>query len=266
MLFVIEALLLISVYLEQDHSTVEGLQLDMALKSVDDYYLGCREEMAKRVETEYLKKDCDGSPEFKEAWEEAKKKALNDNLIIKHENSIAIYVYTNPEIKIYDKFNNDTRNGKQNYTDMTYKWYSLQFLLTEAIKILKKTQSKCFTTFRGTKLVFNEIALPVIRFGSFTSSSFNRDLAKRFGSKSCFEIYTCEGANVTKYSRLNYEQEVLIPPYEQFKVTAVRTRIYQKDLWCETVINLESCGMKSKLNCALFKNTPKTITKYYGLR
>ncbi|XP_067221117.1 erythroblast NAD(P)(+)--arginine ADP-ribosyltransferase-like [Chanodichthys erythropterus] len=264
MLLIIEALLLISSALGQDHRDAgEEHKLDMAPNSVDDYYYGCRENMAKNVKEKYLNEKCDNSEfeknQFKKAWDVGKK-AL-DQKISKHDtlkcNFIAIYVYTNTpdtaDTKIYDKFNNDARNGKQNYKDGTYKWYSLQFLLTEAIEILRKKQNRCFNTFRGTKLTFNGFAFPTIRFGSFTSSSLDRNIAKRFGNKSCFEIYTCLGADVTEYSRLPYEKEVLIPPYEKFKVIAVRTRIYQKDLWCETVFTLQSSGTRSELNCALCK-------------
>ncbi|XP_048017886.1 NAD(P)(+)--arginine ADP-ribosyltransferase 2-like [Megalobrama amblycephala] len=254
MLLIIEALLLISSALGRDHRDAveeKTFPLDMALNSVDDYYLGCREEMAKYVK-KYLNEECGKNVEFKNAWEEGKKKVLKHDTL-KLDNSVAIYVYTDTDFKIYDKFNNATRNGKQKYIAKTYKWYSLQFLLTETIQILRKKQNRCFKTFRGTKLIFNGTAFTTIRFGSFISSSLDRNIAKRFGSKSCFEIYTCLGANVTEYSRLPYEKEVLIPPYETFNVTAVTTRIYQKDLWCETVYTLKSFGMKSELNCALCK-------------
>ncbi|KAL1278821.1 hypothetical protein QQF64_025494 [Cirrhinus molitorella] len=70
-----------------------------------------------------------------------------------------------------------------------------------------------------------------IRFGSFTSSSLELKVAQDFGNKSCFEIKTCEGADVIKYSKYPEQKEVLIPPYEKFKVTAVKTRKYHKNLW-----------------------------------
>ncbi|ROK79790.1 NAD(P)(+)--arginine ADP-ribosyltransferase 2, partial [Anabarilius grahami] len=251
--------------------------LDMAPNSVDDSYYGCRENMANKVKTEYLNEECGKNPEFKKAWEKGKENAFKKHDTLKLDNSVAIYVYTDtpdksntpdrPDTKkIYAQLNNAARNGKQKYKDGTYNWYSLQFLLTEAIEILREKQNRCFKTFRGTKLKFNEITFPSIRFGSITSSSLHRYIAEGFGRKSCFEIYTCLGADVTEYSRLPHEKEVLIPPYETFKVTAVRTKQYQKDLWCDTVFTLKSFGMKSELNCALFEKPAKNITKHYGVR
>ncbi|XP_056091586.1 ecto-ADP-ribosyltransferase 4-like [Rhinichthys klamathensis goyatoka] len=271
MLLIIEALLLILAALGQDHSAakVEGpiYPLDMALNSVDDQYKGCTGKMERLVKTKYLKKELDNSNDFRNAWKLSEKNISFWNIAskLKRTHKIAISVYTHPTSKIYLKFNNDTRNGKQNYTDMTYKWYSLQFLLTDAIQILKKTQNACFKTFRGTNVIFNGNVSTEIRFGSFTSSSEYRSRAKVFGNVSCFEIYTCEGANVTKYSKVSYEGEVLIPPYEKFMVTAVKTRGEQKGLWCDTVNTLNSTGTRSDLNCALFKKPSKTKTKYYAL-
>ncbi len=45
---------------------------------------------------------------------------------------------------------------------------------------------------------------------------------------------------------------MLIPPYEKFKVTAVKTK-GQEGAWCDTVFVLNSTGTRSDLNCALFK-------------
>lgn len=227
--------------------------LDMAVNSVDDDFKGCRENMANLVKTEYLQKELNNSAEFNKAWkkglEHGQKDYSKDNLTSNH--SVAIYVYTDD--MVFRDFNNDTRYGKQNYTNDTYKWHSLHFLLAKAIQILKETQDKCILTYRNTKVKFNEsVKNTTVRFGQFASSSYNPNRAKFFGNVSCFEIYTCYGANVTKYSRLPREQEVLIPPYEMFKVTDVKSIRDEKDLRCETVYTLNSTGTQSDLNCTLF--------------
>ncbi|KAK7168288.1 hypothetical protein R3I94_002365 [Phoxinus phoxinus] len=258
MLLIIEALLLILAALGQDHRTAAApagqiYPLDFALNSVDDQYDGCTGKMADLVNTGYLEKDKSASAEFNQTWQESEEKAnkAEDNLQQIH--SVAIHVYTNKDSKVYSNFTSATRTDKQQYKEGTFKWYSLHFLLTEAIQILKKTHNRCYVTYRGTNVEF-DVQSKEVRLSSFSSSSLDRKIIQGFGNKSCFEIYTCEGANLTKYSKYPDEKEVLIPPYETFKVTAVMKRTDQPDLWCETVFVLNSTGSRSKLNCLLFNS------------
>ncbi|XP_067226763.1 NAD(P)(+)--arginine ADP-ribosyltransferase 2-like [Chanodichthys erythropterus] len=254
MLLITEALLLIFAALGQDHRGSAGqiFPLDMAPNSVDDQYKGCVENMKHLVETKLLEKEKSQSEhEFAKLWEEGvhEAKTPEDNLSKNH--SVAAYVYTHSS-PLYEFFNNDVRSQKQKYKDKTFKWYSLHFLLTDAIQILKKTQNRCYFTYRGTIEEFDKNVLNKdVRFGSFTSSSLYQSVALGFGTKSCFKIKTCEGADVSHYSILPSEKEVLIPPYEKFKVVAVNTRKGQKDLWCDTVFILHSSGTRSDLNCAV---------------
>ncbi|XP_067310515.1 erythroblast NAD(P)(+)--arginine ADP-ribosyltransferase-like [Pseudorasbora parva] len=250
MLLIIEALLIISAALGQDHRVAadkEPYPLDMAVNSTDDEYDGCTENMTRLVETEYLKRELAMSKSsFKEAWQEAEIKHRKPENNLTRNHSIAMYVYT--DRKVYFVFNNDTHHGKHSYTNKTYEWYSLYFLLTKAIQILKQTQDKCIVSYRNTNVKFNKNVLnTIVRFGSFTSSSYNFKNKTIFGNVSCFEINTCYGANVSKYSKLPHEKEVLIPPYEMFRVTNIKSR---SD--CETVYTLNSTGKQSDLNCALF--------------
>ncbi|XP_026095709.1 NAD(P)(+)--arginine ADP-ribosyltransferase 2-like [Carassius auratus] len=266
MLLIIEALLLISAALGKDHrAAVKGkiFPLDMANNSVDDQYENCRDRMAEKVEKVFLNKEKNNSPGFKIAWEKAGSFVKNHDNLSKN-NLIALYVYS--DSNVYTHFNPDTRSGNKQYQQQTYKWYSLHFLLTEAVQILKtKEQNACYHTYRRTKVEFSKDVLnKEVRFGQFASSSINRDKgAKIFGTVSCFEIYTCEGADITKYSKLGHEKEVLIPPYEKFKVTAVKRRTNEPKLWCETVYVLKSTGTRSDLNCALFKKPAKTMMKSF---
>ncbi|XP_077080638.1 uncharacterized protein LOC143732999 [Siphateles boraxobius] len=260
MLLIIEALLLISAVLGQDHRTDVDEEpifpLDMEEKSVDDLYVGCKKNMSDLVKTELLEKELNNSPTFKTVWQNGEENATipNDsNLTWNH--SVAIYVYTNSGFELYKDFNNAVRTDKQNYEDKTFTWYSLFFLLAEAIQILKEVQNVCKLTYRGTNVTFyNDVLNKEVRFGQFASSSLDRTEATLFGDKSCFEIKTCEGADVEKYSSFPEEEEVLIPPYEKFKVTDIKKRADNADLWCDTVYILESTGVRSDLNCAFFRN------------
>ncbi|XP_051952824.1 NAD(P)(+)--arginine ADP-ribosyltransferase 2-like [Xyrauchen texanus] len=252
MLLIIEALLLFLAALGQDHRAAAGqiFPLDMALNSVDDSYYGCSKKMAHLVNTKYLTKEIKNSYAFKTSWQLGQYFVNFPHGYLTRNHLIAIYVYS--DNYVYRDFNLDTRKGKNQFKHKTYKWYSLHFLLTEAIQILNKAQRKCYFTYRGTNVEFNKYVLnKEVRFGSFTSSSLDRNIARNFGAKSCFEIYTCKSADVTIYSKYPHEKEVLIPPYEKFIVTAVRTKTYQPNLWCDTVYILKSSGKRSDMNCAL---------------
>ncbi|ROL42414.1 NAD(P)(+)--arginine ADP-ribosyltransferase 2 [Anabarilius grahami] len=250
MLLIIEALLFLAA-LRQDHRAAAEetvYPLDMAPDSVDDRYYGCEKIMADLVNKKYLAMEKNNSPNFKAAWIIADKKTSKLNIFSKlsTQHKIAIKVCADDNVR--SEFSHDTRTGRQSYKDNTYKWYSLHFLLTEAIQILKKKENKCFDTFRGTNDKF-DYQSGEVGFGSFASSSLNRERAKRFGRVSCFEIHTCEGAEVTKYSRYPDEKEVLIPPYEKFNVV-VKTKTDDPNLWCETVYILKNSGIRNELNCA----------------
>uniref|UniRef100_A0AAV2KKJ9 NAD(P)(+)--arginine ADP-ribosyltransferase n=1 Tax=Knipowitschia caucasica TaxID=637954 RepID=A0AAV2KKJ9_KNICA len=69
-----------------------------------------------------------------------------------------------------------------------------------------------------------------------------------FGRESCFYIETCYGANIENYSRLG-ESEVLIPPYEKFKVIDIAEKSYKEFKDCKTIFVLKNADKLSKLNC-----------------
>nr|XP_055036565.1 NAD(P)(+)--arginine ADP-ribosyltransferase 2-like [Misgurnus anguillicaudatus] len=225
----------------------------MAENSVDDQYNGCAADMNNLVENEnYLNKERKANIGFKNAWGEGQKRTKDKQLkTLTRNHLIAIYVYTGVKGGLHKKFNQDVRTGREKYKNNKFSWYTLYFWLTRAIQTLKKTQNGCISTYRRTSVTFDGVNNKEIRFGSFASSSLERDVGHTFGNESCFEIETCYGADVTDYSWYRDQKEVLIPPYEKFKVTDIRKG--KKDDWCKTVFVLNSTGIKSNLNCKLCK-------------
>ena len=94
-----------------------------------------------------------------------------------------------------------------------------------------------------------------MRFGGFASSSRRTNL-KGFGNTSCFEIKTCYGAYIKKYSVLKHKEEVLIPPYETFKIME---KIEGRDniLTCDVLYKLTSTETKTNLNCKVASQQSK---------
>lgn len=83
-----------------------------------------------------------------------------------------------------------------------------------------------------------DISNKQVRFGSFTLASDKRSLER---SCTCFQVNTCFGADVSHYSALETNYQVLIPPYEVFKVSRVHLDVTED---CNITYKLES-----NLNC-----------------
>ncbi|MGH0118524.1 UNVERIFIED_CONTAM: hypothetical protein FKN15_015202 [Acipenser sinensis] len=194
-----------------------AILMDLAEESLDDQYIGCRNEMLKTVEETHLPSELNRDAEFQSAWKRAGKE-MGERIQTKlnSEQATAIYVFTMNAV--YKEFNRAVRTGGTNYTEFPFK--ALHFHLTDALKTLKSMKPKCYEVFRGvknhTKVVGN-----IVRFGQFTSTSVNKSVAERFGKETLFTIRTCLGASIKKYSAYSNEKEVLIPPFEKFKVMEV---------------------------------------------
>uniref|UniRef100_A0A6Q2XZ96 NAD(P)(+)--arginine ADP-ribosyltransferase n=1 Tax=Esox lucius TaxID=8010 RepID=A0A6Q2XZ96_ESOLU len=229
------------------------LPLDMAPDSVDDKYdkeSSCRDLMYEKVNTVYLPDEKKANPEFNSSWmkaeDEWEKSGGHPDLT--KEQFIAIYMYTNQSPSIYSDFNRNVSKGKSVYGTASFPYHSLHFYLTDAIRALKKG---CEKTFRRTKVDFNHQS--EFRFGRFASSS-HKDNLLSYGNVSCFSIKTCYGAYLEPYTATKGEEEVLIPPYEVFKVTNVQQNPPKNETLgdCKVVYTVESIGVQSNLNCKLF--------------
>ncbi|MGH0184994.1 UNVERIFIED_CONTAM: hypothetical protein FKN15_016544 [Acipenser sinensis] len=173
--------------------------------------------MLKTVQETHLPSELNRDAAFQSAWKRAGKEMGERNQTkLSSEQATAIYVFTMNAV--YKEFNRAVRTGGTNYTEFPFK--ALHFHLTDALKTLKSMKPKCYEVFRGvknhTKVVGN-----IVRFGQFTSTSVNKSVAEHFGKETLFTIRTCLGASIKKYSAYSNEKEVLIPPFEKFKVMEV---------------------------------------------
>lgn len=215
----------------------------MSEKAVDDMYFGCTEQMTN----ENKDKDERGR-KFDECIEKAKK-TKHEGLHTKHIQALCTYTSDG----LYGDFNTAVREGKDKYLDKNFRYNSLHFWLTDAIQILNKDLSrtkKCLTVYRRTTVKFIGEENKIIRLGSFSSTSHRTDLTD-FGKETCFVIETCLAAYVADYSSYNQE-EVLIPPYETFKITKKIENNKDKPAGltdCKVVYELKHAGGKSVLNC-----------------
>ncbi|XP_027013166.2 T-cell ecto-ADP-ribosyltransferase 2-like [Tachysurus fulvidraco] len=216
-----------------------ALKLDMAPDSVDDQFIDCAEKNDKLI-NKVLKKELNKDRDFKNIWK--KYPNITDNI------TRIIKVYTDPW-GFHSKFNAAVSSGKKYYTKKFY-YKAFYFLLTRAVQ--KYKEQSCVDVFRRTNVSFERPKInDVMRFGRFASTSGNKTMHKIFGNKSCFEINTCFGANITKLSATPKEEEVLVPPYEMFTITKITDK--QNHMNCEVLYTLKSVGTFSCMNCEPLK-------------
>ncbi|XP_051241585.1 erythroblast NAD(P)(+)--arginine ADP-ribosyltransferase-like [Dicentrarchus labrax] len=232
------------------------IQMSMVEDAVDDMYFGCDKAMTRKINDRYFEEENKGAI-FASAWKNSEKCSKRN--IVHDKNSVltknhrqAICVYTSDHEKFYEIFNAAVRTNRTIY-QTSFPFHSLHFWLTSAVQILNNNM-KCHNTYRRTKTVFTGNVNQIIRFGFFASSSYS-SMMTHFGTKTCFNITTCSGAFLGNYPNLRgEEQEVLIPPYEQFKIKGKipkkKNSQYVGGLDdCDVVYVLESAGVHSNLNC-----------------
>lgn len=101
---------------------------------------------------------------------------------------------------------------------LTSESQSLFAYLSDAIQILKHGQVLCHDTSFSSDTSLNlNTSGKLMRFGTFVLGSGGCGLR----ANACFQVHTCLGVDVTHYSALGGDGQVLIPPYEVFKVTDV---------------------------------------------
>ncbi|XP_058864338.1 erythroblast NAD(P)(+)--arginine ADP-ribosyltransferase-like [Acipenser ruthenus] len=218
--------------------------MDLAGNSLDDQYVGCRKEMLKIVNKKYLSSEFKKNPDFKNAWDTAKKTMKKKKQkALKLEQAMAIYVYTMDAV--HDQFNKAVREGGTHYKDFPFK--SLHFLLTDALNTLRSQKGKCYKVFRGVTKKSTAVVGAIVRFGQFASTSVDKNVAKEFGTTTVFEIHTCLGVLIEEYSDNPYEEEVLIPPFEKFKVLNVKGNQIQLEHIPDKTSNFNCLGVKKNM-------------------
>ncbi|XP_074390649.1 NAD(P)(+)--arginine ADP-ribosyltransferase 2-like [Zonotrichia albicollis] len=224
---------------------IKVVPLDMAYNSFDDQYLNCGPAMTAALPA-LKRSDFQKNPLFAQTWAKAtaewQKRGSYSSFLTKDQ-AIALMVYTMNDV--FREFNEAVRSAGRSCQEYWYNFHfkTLHFLLTQALQKLR-CPNKCLDVFRGVRNTqFNVKFGDNVRLNQFTSSSLNKMVAEHYGTDTMFEVHTCHGAHIEKFSFNQSEKEVLIPPFETFQVTKV-TREGKK-----VQIVLRSTGNFSNYNC-----------------
>ncbi|NXG72731.1 NARE ribosyltransferase, partial [Baryphthengus martii] len=230
------------------------IKMDMAPTSFDDQYQGCTSMMEEKL-AELNRTEFNNNRVYAKTWTKAAKEWWNKHshghhtFALRSEQAIALLVYTYNSPR-YKKFNEAVRmagSSRECYLD-NFHFKVLHFFLTEALRALRDAQpSRCYNVYRGVQDMFTAQQHQSVHFGQFTSSSLQNKNAVKSGNKTLFSVKTCYGVPIENYSYYPTEKEVLIPPFESFKVTKVthdRNRSF---------IEVHSQAAKSNYNCEFVK-------------
>ncbi|XP_040195869.1 ecto-ADP-ribosyltransferase 5-like [Rana temporaria] len=227
------------------------LNLDFMFNAFDDQYKGCEDVLETHVMPKILTLEKSINLAFGAAWNRAEEQwnRLKPKLRIppgfQDEFGVAITVYTTdwPEgDPIYKAFNRNVSLAGKSREDymLIFHYKALHFYITRALQLMKKNSRKRHTAYRGTDKTF-EVSETFLRFGRFTSSSLNIEVAKAYHGGLFFEITTCFGVDIHKISSYPKEQEVLIPVAEKFHYVKKEGSFY--------ILN-STCELCSYFNCA----------------
>uniref|UniRef100_A0A8C9Y3P7 NAD(P)(+)--arginine ADP-ribosyltransferase n=1 Tax=Sander lucioperca TaxID=283035 RepID=A0A8C9Y3P7_SANLU len=199
----------------------------------DDMNDECRSK-ATVVTDKAMMQKWDTSTNFSQPWSNAEKKAREPaHKYMEKHHSVALYLYTNIMLQPV-KQDIETAERSRKRLKKTFEPHSLYFFLSEAIQILKHSQVTCLqTNYRTETLLHLNISNKLIRFNTFTLGSDGWNFKR---NASCFEVYTCFGADITLYSALKLNRQVLIPPYEVFKVTDTETNTQRCKIVLKTTL------------------------------
>ncbi|XP_029003389.1 GPI-linked NAD(P)(+)--arginine ADP-ribosyltransferase 1-like [Betta splendens] len=221
--------------------------LDMAPDSIDDMYDGCRPEAASVIDL-FGVFEWHYNRNFSGAWALAEKQAKQPaHEQLGGDHAVALYLYTGTQ-PLREQFNRAVKTGKRKYSTSLFTFHYFYFFLTDAIRVLRGNQTSCSVAYHRTWERFSPVPVDArLRFGAFVMAGATRQSFDFHGNTSCFEIRTCFGADITHYSAADQTGQLLIPPYEVFRVTDVRT-----DDWCSVVYKLQSTQTpRADLNCEL---------------
>ncbi|XP_039947359.1 erythroblast NAD(P)(+)--arginine ADP-ribosyltransferase-like [Hirundo rustica] len=229
-------------------AAIDEERMDMAPNSFDDQYRGCGPAMTAALPA-LNRSEFQDNPVFAQAWLKAvaewQRKGSPVSPLSSPAQAIAVMAYSMNDV--HKAFNTAVRTAGSSpweYRD-NFHFKTLHFLLTQALAKLRDAKGQqCRNVFRGVCRYQSKARQgDTVQFGQFASSSLTKESAMRYGTNTLFKVHTCHSVGIQNFSKYPEEEEVLIPPFETFKVT--------KFTWVgdRAEIQLHSSGTFSKYNC-----------------
>ncbi|KAJ8335964.1 hypothetical protein SKAU_G00393070 [Synaphobranchus kaupii] len=128
--------------------------------------------------------------------------------------------------------------------------------LTTGLLLVAAIASGVYTDTRGrcrTVYSLSRVGRPRAIRGSEVRLGYFSVASTKFLSMFDMTVRTCHGVELPPSSCSLGWRKVLVPPFEQFKVVAVKRKLFY----------LESTGTRSYLNCAFYRQVHPTSRRYH---
>ncbi|XP_004460372.1 ecto-ADP-ribosyltransferase 4 [Dasypus novemcinctus] len=244
------------------HRPAQGSEVDikidfnLAPDSFDDQYRGCSKQVMEELnQGNYFTKEVQVHSNYSKAWQKAhltwlnQARVLSKNMTTPHAVAILVYMLDNNMRSNFTSAMTSAGRSPQQYHHSFHFKY-LHYYLTSALQLLReellvKNGTVCYEVYHWAKdAYFEAYTGATIRFGQFLTTSLLREETQKLGNQTLFTIFTCLGAPVQEFS---LKKEVLVPPYELFKV--INVSHHPRGNW----VQLQSTGNLSTYNCQLLK-------------
>ncbi|NXX80582.1 NARE ribosyltransferase, partial [Urocolius indicus] len=239
----------------RDLGALEDVEMNMAPDSFDDQYRGCSQAMEEELE-QLNRTEFTSNSVYAAAWAAAsaawrsRRGREPPAPTLPPAQAVAIMAYT-LNSSLFQEFNAAVRSagGSRTHYLSSFPFKALHYLLSRALQGLRDASPRrCRCAYRGVKGIrFRARLGDAVRFGHFTSASLGNKSALSFGRDTFFTLETCYGVPIKDFSYYPGEDEVLIPPFEVFKVTEAAEK------GDAVAIQLRSQGAFSTYNCELVK-------------
>ncbi|XP_072131654.1 ecto-ADP-ribosyltransferase 5-like [Mobula birostris] len=195
-----------------------SIRLDMAGDSAG--YVFEQTDQSDELAIRCLQEELSRCGRLRRVWRNARRRNELEKVDgLRPEHLMAVNAYTQHDF--YETFNRALRmygvNDSIYATHFRFKCY--HYLLSVALEKLRgSVSSSCRETFRGMKSRVVGGNGSEMRFGYFASSSAHYRIAENFGVATVFTIRSQYGVPIQNFSDFPEEEEVLIPPYEIFRI------------------------------------------------
>ncbi|KAG9335972.1 hypothetical protein JZ751_003371 [Albula glossodonta] len=197
------------------HIVDSAVKMDMSPSAVDDQFLKCRERMLQKVLGGLLQQELRANIKFQQAWGNTVCEHPIPKGTVQHTKALAMYTHETKGFSTeFDTAVQSQGGNARSYEGFPFK--ALHFLLTDALRLLGG--KGCGTVCHHSDDLYEVSEGAEVRFGTFMAAIHSCDDSDTPDKGTLFEITSCTAVQVDNHACDPEEVEMLIQPFEVFKV------------------------------------------------